>query len=868
MPQKLSERYDNLDVAFSANGDELIPAFAKFITPLKNKLITRLSLFEDIRLMYQAILAKLFVLEKHPLGGISQANLTVAEGEFLNLHLATNLEHKFLISADFFKKLGDILFYKNGLINSESHYLFNGLYFWDYDVENDIDEYGYEDVHLKKSLLLIKKLHFPNLKDDIKKRCDGQGDPQNEDFVSEFRSTVHGYFVEKKYTATSVKLEDGAKNALLAFFAPKEENNCVLPGMTWKILKKVDECNSRRHTLLLQKKITPCYACKYYNRSLKILADNLLNQRVNESPTSKALIFLRALDEPQKFYSYRSNFSQILASTLGGFGDLMVSCSVETDQIQKNFLAAFFEYISSTDEKNRKSILNTGIEPLCLSHLEKALLYYLGSAKYYRRSSNLKEAHVIYKKILLLFIQYVISNPDQKQNIGTYLDNISVQIVKRIIQCIYSAYEHVHVVEIQKLKWTCSKEMYELLDLNQLSLFPEIEETLYAFYELELLCDHIRILPEKELAQIRNQNISIHDLYGMQAISPYRLNSSIYNRLLSLRFKALLNREIFESIIDKYEFNMAYDPRHPILFYSRLRQTMSSLETSSEETPLKQFLVLFTEKASGKRPERGYTDVFLSVVEHLIIDSIFCLQKFVEIIYPHNRTTLFTSSFTANIYQQLFEWTQLFEFLFLLYAYMDDHYNKTNAEKKQDIRERLAGYCSERYKAKHNRSFNNEDATEKFLQYVFLFDSENTTTTQPDLSNVADLFRNAEPIRFTHFKDLFQKRARKFYDEQYTTVGKINAQMTSSNYFAEMAIKKYQQAFSTHKEGKPYKNIIDDMFYLNDDLDNDVFKFFLALERYQINIDEVKTKMDKLKNVYSNSTLFELSRYVLSDTTL
>lgn len=878
MPEQLISS-DEKNMIFSAHGDELIPALAKITTPLKNKLITRLSLFEDVRLMYQAILAKLFVLEKQHLGGISPANLKVAEGEFLNLHLATNLKDKFLISADFFKKLGDILFYKNGLINNESHYLFNGLYFWDYNVEDNIDHFARENVSLKKDLLLIKRINFGNIEEYIQS---ASNEPANtgSSFDQEFRESVINYLeeLEKQEKIDEKEIDPLLRNefkrslsGIKTFFYNKTEaspNTCCIKGMDWTILAKVKVCNNRRHALLKEMKITPCFACKYYNRSLKILADNLLNESRNDWSLSKALIFLQALDQHQTFYSYRSNFNQILAATLGGFGDILVSCSMAKDHIRKEFLHAFFTYMSDENKGNRYNALKSKIEGLHLFNLEKSMLYYLASAKYYKRSSNLKEAHIFYKKILLLLIQYIASNPDQVPNVKDHLDSIRDEITRRIIQCIYSAYEHIHTVEIQKLKWINTKQMYELLDLNQLSLFPELEETLYASYELELLCDHIEILPGEKNGydQTRDGEISIKKLYNLQALSPYRLNSSIYNRLISLRFKALLNRKIFEKMIEGYVFNSdVYDPRHPILFYAKLHQTLEKLGNPNEETALKQlFLINPKEQEAHKSPllaSKALQKSFLSAVEHLIADSIFCLQKFVEVVYPHNKTTLFTHSFTADIYRQLFEWTQLFDFLFMLYAYMDDQYdNKKIKEKESKIRKKLAGHCLQRYAAQQKLSPESRSINEKFLVYLFSFKEE---ISSPDLvrtNMIEDL--NTDGIRFAGFKNLFQKRAKHLFDHLYFTIGKNNTHMTDCNYLAEMAIKKYQQAFSTHREGKPYKNMIDEMYYLNDDLDNDTFKFLLALERYQINADKIKSRMNNLKNVYSNSTLFEIDKYI------
>lgn len=104
------------NMPFMASGQNLSTAFAHLLTPPKYAVMQRLSLFQDSRLIYQALLAKLFVKEKIGLGGITITDIETIESEYNYLNLATNTSEKFLSSSDFFRRLGDIMFYKNGLI--------------------------------------------------------------------------------------------------------------------------------------------------------------------------------------------------------------------------------------------------------------------------------------------------------------------------------------------------------------------------------------------------------------------------------------------------------------------------------------------------------------------------------------------------------------------------------------------------------------------------------------------------------------------------------------------------------------------------------------------------------------------------------
>lgn len=707
----------NIEMSFIFKGEEVNPGFAQITTPLKNKIISRLSMFEDMRLMYQALLAKLFVLEKQQLGGISQENIDVVEGEFLYLHLATNLKDKFLISADFFKKVGDILFYKNGLITHHSSNLFASLYFWDYDIRWDIDRFTkkMDDKELLKYLLNIGFRNFQKYTDEkiekeksLLNKTVFRGafvdflNKEIDDRNSETNKEIKYVFEHMK---SPKKTTQGEFNDLLKRFIG-DEKSFNPPSHKLHLISKAMDCCEKRDYLLHTRNIAPCYACKYYNRSLKILADNLLNLTENEYPSTKAILFLEALeDNAYKFYSNRANFNQSLASTLGGFGDVMVSCSTEQDYIFPDFLSELLDYIIGAkginflknnvnsrtkknhldnipdndqlwsddflikqiiiseyfkperkieltkifrqiDDKlfgiesgneelnifNKTSIVKVYIDdnPLIkneivkilqennkytnieyqllviynkgISQLEKALLYYLASAKYYKRSSNFREAAFMYKKILKVLIQFVESKPIYKAWIGDQIDNIGTQITRRIIQNVHSSYDHIHVAEANRFKIFSTDKFYQNLSLNQLSIFPELEDVIYTHYRLSITCGCLNIKDE-----------DFKHLYNMPSLTSVRLNSSIYNRLISLRFKSFLSQKIFEEQLYPFKLNHLYNKSTCSFFYDAL--------------------VLLLE-----RPENRFS---IEEIEDIIIDSIFCLQKFIEVAYPHNTNTLF-----------------------------------------------------------------------------------------------------------------------------------------------------------------------------------------------------------------------------------
>jgi hypothetical protein len=916
-------------------GNELITSLSKITTPLKNKITSRLSMFEDIRLMYQALLAKLFVLEKQQMGGITQSNLETLEYEFLYLHLATNLKDSFLISADFFKKLADILYYKNGLVTSESTSLFNALYFWDYDIENVI--FKSANLKEKEALEVLRKISFFDFvcyfQENIK---------QSSNYYTNFYTLLKKY-LETDSTFLNINRKEKSKNEdssviedqinIARKFINKEEID--LSFIKVNFLAKISDCCVRREYLLSERNIAPCFACKYYNRSLDILGEYLLNKSEHESKTSKSIAFLRNLDNNYKdFNSTRANLNQTLASTLGGFGDIIISCSYDEDYIFPDFLERFFKYVHSNDQdksedeisidqlenthndrirgklltaeeieleeddcllkleivdiysnyvsnensqlkdifkdldkelkdeqltklssklkeikikvaidklgrkkfknisdklrdsrnKESKTLLDrlNDIYHKGFSQLEKAMLYYLASAKYYKQSSNYREASFMYQKIIKLLVQYVESKPMYRSWIGNHIKEIEDQIVRRVIQNIYSSYEHIHIAEINKLKENEGKELYELINLNQLSLFPELEDVIYCYYRLAITCGNINCYQSNYFIFCKDSyykayQINIFDsefdrIYNLPALSANRLNSSIYNRLISLRFKSFLNQKIFESITN-YQLNEdTYEKNQIIIFYQKMAKAFEVIEYSTN------FL------ANESNKNKDINGKFLNMIEFLILDSIFCLEKFIEIAFPHNETTLFTNTYVANIYKSLFEWTQLYDFLLLAYSHVD---NKSEKEIKDKIENRITDLIPKQEK----QEFKEDE----------------------------DPFKN---IDIFYKKESKQNRSTNLSTKLKNLVDSSNTYVVDRNYFAEMAIKKYQCAFAMHKEGKTYKDTIEGLYYLNDDLDNESFKFYLALERYRINTSDTFNKSRRLKDLFSDSTIFHIDKYV------
>lgn len=75
--------------------------------------------------------------------------------------------------------------------------------------------------------------------------------------------------------------------------------------------------------------------------------------------------------------------------------------------------------------------------------------------------------------------------------------------------------------------------------------------------------------------------------------------------------------------------------------------------------------------------ECGMTEDYLTVkdklqlIEFLLKDSMFCLQRILSVLTTNTNQLLHTNSYIAEIYRMMFAWTQIFKFLYFAYEYMD-----------------------------------------------------------------------------------------------------------------------------------------------------------------------------------------------------
>jgi hypothetical protein len=119
---------------------------------------------------------------------------------------------------------------------------------------------------------------------------------------------------------------------------------------------------------------------------------------------------------------------------------------------------------------------------------------------------------------------------------------------------------------------------------------------------------------------------------------------------------------------------------------------------------------------------------------------------------------------------------------------------------------------------------------------------------------------------------------RKLYEEEYKNkfssrigeyfkkyISEKWEEQLSGHYESQQALSHYYKCLETHKEGRAYHNMIDNMCYLKDDYNDRSDHFSIAEERHNILNGEIEEKIERLKERYENSGLYDADNYLYKE---
>lgn len=859
--------------------DGIISGFSNNLTPQKANLVSKLTLFEEVRYFYQAILAKMFSLEKMVVSGITQTNIDIAEAEFNMLHRITNIEEKFIVSADFFCKLAEILYYKNSLTirSKDLNSLEATLHFHNFDVYANLEDYLFNSKSNIKNARTIKedvKFFFENtyaIDDCNEKHCyiNLSGLKEERDIIELFNvlcENIRDYYnhFEKNHLINEDHRIDSEKNVKgYLDYCKKNYNDKFYKRHFDFDFDTVITCPMHRKNLNDSNLRPPCYACKYYTRSLKILLDKMIIGTMESVKyPSKSIDILRYTFKNKLRYT-RVNQIVALAKSIEGLGNVMLSCASfnkyedENCRYEKGITPAVVQLLidlamceKESDELNiiAKTIDNSN-DIKKMTRLDKCLVYYWDAYRYYLIVSQYDDAINCLSKIMTVLVYYIsILNYSKSDRENTWEDES--ETVLKIVGESYSdkqslasiifnlilrhtgfQYDNSGLMEVHELKWLLNKDDFEMIDLSKLSRYPNIRSTVLRLLEINI--QGRRYLESKKTNMNFGYDNFIINTYKIVSPSK-RYITTTYEEILGYYVKIIYNGSVMKDILgcnqllyrgsDLKKKNL-YDMKYPLNVYRGLRKYLTK-DIDGGYFHLIERIFKIGNDIKDK----------LDLLEFVIHDSLLCLTTMIKVFTPHNHFTSYSKSFIAITYNYLWEWSRYFELLHTLYDYKF-YLSNGDVETADIIINKLLSAM------KLNDKEDNEESVRNEL-----------LSTMNDICKLIP----SESITEHKYGDLCSK----LYSRLKHDLDDVAINLIFSNYSAESALNYYYMAEETSTEGDAYKDMISNLFFLNDDLNNDTCQFNLACERFLLNCDVIRKQKHKLHHLYKNSNIYVSQNYV------
>lgn len=484
-------------------------------TPLKEDILNKISSFEGIRLIYQPLLAKLQIMEKSHLGGITSTDVFRMEKEFDFLQKTLNKKEMLLTTCDFCNKAGDILYYKNGFLSPLVPKCDKKSYITDEPWGSDEKEFC---------------LAYNKNKGKCSFSSDSIEQKKNNGIKKNPCIACYYYFIGiKLYLKTIIDNLNNADDKI------KSNDNI------YKLLKviKCDDFpfrNSSSFIIIasLLSDLGDCYfSCISEN---DLFRDDFLTH------------FLKLIKENEKKDSKSLRIETFLATyyKLKRNNELMFK---KSESVLLLYYASA-QFYKKADEHRAYSWQYT------------KMLYFL---KEILSIINKDEGNLLREELLkLIMVEENVFDPklEIKESV------IEKTIVAKAIKGIYAAYENINVSELNINKALLELKQNEYSDLNRLSISVDIKEvnTIYENLKLQIF-SHFK-KNEKNNVEIPEKMLSDNVLnYN---VSKFSIISTMYNRMLKLQLKAKVNYMILTSKLN-------YQDRIKIFDQDNIEQTFHEL---------------------------------------------------------------------------------------------------------------------------------------------------------------------------------------------------------------------------------------------------------------------------------------------------
>lgn len=603
-------------------GSEMFSNLYHYLTPSKEQILSKLTAFEDLRISYLTILAKLFALEKQSVSGITRENVELCVSEFECMYMLTKLSAKHVLAADFYRKLGDILYYKN------KSYCENNSW-------NDVlllCASGFNVKHILLDFMFYHRFKKENIDSLMKWFCDSV----SERTADTFTDNPCQYFTYN------------LRNELVTYINDEGINREDIDNLSELLQRKLDTNNINpdclKHSLSEHKLGRPCVACMFYNKSLLAIMEKIPGYSSKNSH-SKAIDLIKASFKNTPINTV--NELKHTALVLEAMGNTMLSCADKESTIDLNFISKVLRANRADDIDNPN-----------VNFLERAILYNIAASRFFEKAGEYTSmTECLHKTMQVLYNHFkILLDREKLIQDGKVLVDTLDKVLRHTFEIVYKSKAY-HIIDIQKSRQTIhsldnQEDSFIMLGLSP--IMSDLENLIYDYFRIKLLISkshnkllsylkslHERLYTRNKQLEIELKILTIEyklkepsilidtidSLYNAPSLRCFRNESLAGNRV---------NAHIFKSFVNNLTYEKAFG-------------------NSCDNTEFRSHLIDLL-----KLNKKDDTDIDS---EHklkvfLIADSIFCLTTAISILTTIRTNTLYPNVYYAEIYESLLRWVK------------------------------------------------------------------------------------------------------------------------------------------------------------------------------------------------------------------
>lgn len=733
---------------------EKLPASAEKETVYMKKIV-----FESFRLVHQPLLAKLHSIEKGSMGGVTYSDLKRNLKEFEYLSRAAWHDEKHLLEAEYYNKVGNLLFYKNGHAFGQYGETSQRLTYLQVRNINDLNKY---EIHKDYKAPIAAYQYYRNSLEIIKNR------------VIEYREGP----IEMYSQNFSLKEEKELMASFLGFLRAEKLN---FPTIQNTLMESIGNTFSD-----LGNTILASIGCPHQGES----DENLLTIEFLETLFGKS--------------SKSTSESKKEATLLG----------------KETLLEVLQHYIGyqadTTGTPSLVSEIPSGASSNDMPRLETALLCYSISGMYFERANRHRKHAFQNLKILYVLKDYLnsVKHKKDKAEVGRFkslLPLLEAGLLHKTLRAIHRTNDNAARFEIEYYKQVfASEKKKEIPDsryqaiLNNVSNTPEIREALILFSELKLIVDEPGLtLPNSFL------------------LNAYSGINSQYTRVLELKYKTHVNNHYFQKLASLREDKPLIDEEQ---VYKRLLQDFQLVvnKPSSDVDDALRFLKRLILLSTCSNLSEYLANYSSELIKENKIKEEVCLS-ISELLRNKKR------SLSENLHH---------DFLYLKIS--DTGIPEDIKDYFKDIQ------ASQKEAVFHLVTDSIVCLSEVINSFKVYGASYMVTHSRIGFTHLA-LAKWCS--RFDYFMNDLGLYERVDIDTYLSRLLESNGRISMvPSYHYEQAIKHFYYSLQVHNEGDGYKGKLYNMYYLEDDFNDNLYHFGAAVERYKINTKVIREKIEECRD--------------------